>query len=58
MQQNPESAAVEARRALKRLDENKTPLKTDWYTRKRKELRRSLEQRHTTSHTHTGARSH
>jgi len=33
MQQNPESAAVEARRALKRLDENKTPLKTDWYTR-------------------------
>jgi len=33
MQNNPESAAVEARRALKRIDENTSPLKIDWFTR-------------------------
>jgi len=33
MQGNPESAAVEARRALQRMDKYTKPLKNDWFTR-------------------------
>jgi len=33
MQDRPESAAVEARRALQRMDEHKKALKIDWFTR-------------------------